>query len=83
MTLENLTYEVRDAVAHVAIDRPRSLNALNADTLSELRQVFEAIQADDAVRVAILTGVGEKAWVKRAPSRTTRSKAGVEIASYP
>ena len=43
MTLENLTHEIRDGIARVAINRPKSLDALNVATLGERRQVGEAI----------------------------------------
>lgn len=50
-------------IAVVTIDRPEKLNALNADVVSELGQVFRDLREDDAVRGVILTGAGEKAFV--------------------
>ena len=63
MPYENLLYEVRDAIAWITFNRPKVLNALNRQTILELGQALDAAQGDDAVRVLILTGAGEKAFV--------------------
>src|SRR6185503_2871730 len=47
----------------VTINRPKVLNALNTQTLDELRRAVLELQRDDAVRVLIVTGAGEKAFV--------------------
>jgi enoyl-CoA hydratase len=52
-----------DAVAVVTVDRPEALNALDVATLTELRDRLRELAADDAVRVVVLTGAGEKAFV--------------------
>ena len=63
MELNNLSYELQDGIATVTIDRPKALNALNRETLGELAEVCDHIAADEDVRVLILTGAGEKAFV--------------------
>lgn len=50
-------------LAVVTVDRQDKLNALNADVIAELGQVFEGLRADDKVRGVLLTGAGEKAFV--------------------
>ena len=62
-THAHLLIEDRDAVRVVTINRPDKLNALNRAVLGELRAAFEAIAADPAVRVVVLRGAGEKAFV--------------------
>jgi enoyl-CoA hydratase/carnithine racemase len=62
-SLTTLLVERDDAVARVTINRPNVLNALSLRTLAELRQTLMAFQADDAVRVVVITGAGEKAFV--------------------
>ena len=52
-----------DALGIVTINRPASLNALNGEVYTELYQLFEEIENDAGVRVVILTGSGEKAFV--------------------
>ncbi|HEX6641320.1 MAG TPA: enoyl-CoA hydratase-related protein [Thermoanaerobaculia bacterium] len=61
--LENVRVENKDALLIVTIDRPKVLNALNAQTIDELGRVFRDIRDDDDVRAVILTGGGEKAFV--------------------
>jgi enoyl-CoA hydratase/carnithine racemase len=59
----NLVVAREGGVALVTINRPQVLNALNIATLDELRSAMLALKDDDAVRVVILTGAGEKAFV--------------------
>ncbi len=63
MTYENILLEKKNAIAYVAVNRPKVLNALNVATMAELGVAFEEIKSDAAIRVAILTGAGEKAFV--------------------
>ena len=51
------------AVAVVTVDRAEALNALDVETLTELRDRLFALAGDDAVRAVVLTGAGEKAFV--------------------
>jgi enoyl-CoA hydratase/carnithine racemase len=62
-TLENLLYEKKAAIAAVTLNRPKVLNALNRQTWKELRTVFEDARDDPEIRGAILTGVGDKAFI--------------------
>src|SRR5580692_6751592 len=63
LTLANILYEKKDAVAYVTVNRPRVLNALNTPTWTDLRTAFEDAQKDAAVRGVILTGAGSKAFI--------------------
>ena len=63
MTFENILLEKKNSIAYVTINRPKVLNALNMATMEELRAAFHDIKNDDGVRVVILTGSGEKAFV--------------------
>ena len=63
MSFDNLLIERDGAVAIVTINRPKVLNALNAETVEEIGRVFADAKTDDAVRAVILTGGGEKAFV--------------------
>lgn len=55
--------EKREGYAIATIDRPRQLNALNADVLNDLNAVIDAVAADAEIRALILTGAGEKSFV--------------------
>jgi enoyl-CoA hydratase len=63
MTFENLLLEKKSSIAYVTVNRPKVLNALNAATMEELRAAFTDIKNDAGMRVAILTGAGEKAFI--------------------
>ncbi len=58
------TIDVRydEAVAHVTLNRPDVLNALNLSMLGELRSALAGIETDRSLRVVILTGAGERAF---------------------
>ena len=60
--LNNLLLERADAIAVLTLNRPKVLNALNTETLDELRRTILALKHDEAVRAVILTGAGEKAF---------------------
>jgi len=63
LVLANVLYEKRDGIAYVRVNRPDVLNALNTPTWSDLRMAFEDARDDAAVRGAILTGAGDKAFI--------------------
>ena len=63
MAFDNLLIEREDATAIVTINRPNVLNALNSQTLDELRRTMLDLKQDAGVRVVILTGAGEKSFV--------------------
>ncbi len=60
---ENILTEIQDRIAVITINRPKSLNALNAKTISELSNAFGKFNDDRQIRVIILTGSGEKSFV--------------------
>src|SRR6202166_4483753 len=61
--LANVLYETKGAIAYVTVNRPKVLNALNTPTWSDLRRAFEQVRDDAAIRGAILTGAGNKAFI--------------------
>jgi enoyl-CoA hydratase len=63
MEFNNLLLETSDGIATVTINRPKALNALNEETIKELDCCFAGLESDPSVRVVILTGAGEKAFV--------------------
>ncbi|PRX48183.1 enoyl-CoA hydratase/isomerase family protein [Salegentibacter salegens] len=63
MEFENILTENNDGILQIIINRPKKLNALNRDTIEELHQAFTEAKEDREVKVIILTGTGEKAFV--------------------
>src|SRR5260370_13411091 len=63
MGFENILYEKKDEIAYITFNRPKVLNALNRKPVEELQHALLDARDDQAVRVLILTGAGEKAFV--------------------
>jgi len=63
MSYENLRYEKKNRIGWVTFQRPKVHNALNRRTIEELDSVLNAVCDDSEVRVLILTGAGDKAFV--------------------
>jgi enoyl-CoA hydratase len=63
LSLQNIKIDRDGLVAILTIDRPKVLNALNSQTLDELRRAMLELKHDESVRVVVLTGSGEKAFV--------------------
>lgn len=63
MAYENVLLEKEDRVAILSINRPKALNALNNDTLVEIKKAIEEIKEDAGIDVLIITGAGDKAFV--------------------
>jgi enoyl-CoA hydratase len=63
MSFENLLVDRDDAVAVITINRPKVLNALNAQTIADLRRALEELRDDGSIRAVVLTGAGDKSFV--------------------
>jgi enoyl-CoA hydratase/carnithine racemase len=85
LSLENVLYEKKGAIAYVTLNRPKVLNALNNKTWEELRTAFEDARDDAEVRGVILTGAGNKAFIAGADISELAKLSGVEaegVSSY-
>jgi enoyl-CoA hydratase len=78
MVLENIRYELRPPLAVVTLDRPKVLNALNHLSMTELEQVFLDIRQNADIRVVLITGAGEKAFVAGADITELTSLSALE-----
>jgi enoyl-CoA hydratase len=63
MTFDNLLLERAGAVAILTVNRPKVLNALNTQTLDEIRRAILELKRDDGIRAVIVTGAGEKSFI--------------------
>lgn len=79
MAYETITTEVRGAVALITFNRPKALNALNGQMIGELNQALDGFEADDAVRVMVVTG-SERAFAAGADVKEMQAKTYVEVA---
>ena len=69
--MQNLRYEHHGSLAHITINRPDKLNALNRRTLLEIEEAVAMAMTDAAVHAVILTGSGDKAFA-----------AGADVAEF-
>lgn len=63
MNFENILFEESNGIGYITINRPTKLNALNKATIAELHEAFVSAEEDEDIKVVILTGSGEKAFV--------------------
>jgi enoyl-CoA hydratase/carnithine racemase len=78
LTLANVAYEKKGAIAYVTVNRPKVLNALNTPTWADLRTAFEDARDDAAVHGVILTGAGNKAFIAGADISELAHATGIE-----
>lgn len=79
MAFDNLLLQRDQSVAILTINRPAVLNALSTQTLDELRQALLDLQRDEAVRVVVLTGAGEKSFVAGADIKELAQQTPVSL----
>ena len=82
MEFAHIRVEKRLPLAQVTIDRPKVLNALNAETIGELATAFGDLAADKEVRVILLAGAGERAFVAGADIRELAALAPQEAQDF-
>lgn len=83
MEFSNLLFSVKNKIAYLTINRPDKLNALNFETLDELDAALDEVYENEEIRVALITGAGEKAFVAGADISeiaTLDQEAGFDIA---
>jgi enoyl-CoA hydratase len=74
---ERITLERRNAVALVTVNRPETLNALDMETLADLERVVGETERDEAVRVVVFTGAGNRAFVAGGDIADLNSRQGL------
>ncbi len=82
MRFENLAVVTRGGIHTITIKRPSKLNALNRATLQELYAAIIDASGDDKVRVIVLTGYGEKAFVAGADINEIREQSALEARQF-
>ena len=69
-----IEYEVKDKIAYVTLNRPRSLNAINNEMSRMWNEVWERFRDDDDAWAAILTGAGDRSFCSGADLKEMRSQ---------
>ncbi|MCR4441301.1 MAG: enoyl-CoA hydratase-related protein [Peptococcaceae bacterium] len=78
MTYQNILLEKENGIAVLTINRPEVRNALNKETVQEIRQAVAEVREDESVRVLIVTGAGDKAFVAGADLNSLQKRGMVE-----
>jgi len=78
MQLENVLFEKRGRVAIITVNRPDKLNALNVRTRQEILAALDQAGSDDEIRVVVITGAGEKAFVAGADINEFAGKTALQ-----
>lgn len=82
MEYQNIIYSLEDGIATITFNRPKALNAMNAQTMTELMHAATACKNDPHVKVLILTGAGQKAFVAGADISEMQDKNPVDALSF-
>ena len=82
MLFETIVYEEKQGIGYITINRPKALNALNRQALEELSKVLEMVEANDTVKVVIITGSGGKAFVAGADISAMKNMTATEAYEY-
>jgi enoyl-CoA hydratase len=78
MTYDTILTETKDAIGIITLNRPKALNALNGQLITEMNQALDGFQADPAIAVIVLTG-GEKAFAAGADIREMKDKSFEQV----
>jgi enoyl-CoA hydratase len=81
-SFENITYEVKESIAYITLNRPKVMNALNQQTVDELNAAFHQAKEDASVKGVILTGAGEKAFIAGADISELTTLDGVKAGEF-
>ena len=82
MDYKNILFTVEEGLAMITFNRPKALNAMNSETMRELSDAVNACKADEAIKVVILTGTGEKAFVAGADIAQMQNFRPQEVVSF-
>lgn len=82
MTYNTLLYEKEDGIGIITVNRPKEFNAQNSEMLAELTALLTDIEADDEVRVIIITGSGDKAFIAGSDVKEMLPETSITIRKF-
>ncbi len=82
MAYKNIKIEKKEGFATLKINRPQALNALNKDTLNELSKAIDELNKDKKIKVVILTGEGDKAFIAGADIKQMANLTPLEAKEF-
>lgn len=82
MSFKNVLFERAEGIVTIVINRPEKRNALNKETRLELREIMEEIKTDQNMRVVILTGAGDKAFISGSDINELREMTPLDMYNF-
>ena len=82
MTYNNILFTVEEGIATITFNRPKALNAMNSETMTELFEAATVCKNDGTIKVLIITGAGEKAFVAGADISEMQKMRPAEALSF-
>lgn len=74
--------EVKNGIGYIIINRPEALNALSSQVLADLNEVLDQVEKSEEIRVVIVTGAGEKAFVAGADIKEMDLMSPIQAFEY-
>ena len=74
--------EVKNGIGYITINRPEALNALSSQVLADLNEVLDQVEKSEEIRVVIVTGAGEKAFVAGADIKEMDLMSPIQAFEY-
>lgn len=78
MTYDNIKVDIEDRICWITLNRPESRNALDANMISEIDAAFDAAEKDEAIRVIVFQGAGEKSFAAGADIKQLQKRTPLE-----
>ena len=82
MAFNTIIYETKNGIGYITINRPKALNALSEEALTELSEALDMAAKDDDAKVVIITGAGGRAFVAGADISAMQHMTAVEAYDY-
>src|SRR3990172_11843333 len=82
MTYNNILFTVEEGIATITFNRPKAMNAMNSETMTELFEAATVCKNDGTIKVLIITGAGEKAFVAGADISEMQKMRPAEALSF-
>jgi len=82
MVYKNIVVEKKDGIAWITINRPKVLNALNTETIKELTDAVSELEDDKKIKVAVLKGAGDKAFIAGADIKEMKDMSVLEAKNF-
>lgn len=79
MELKNIVVQKKECIAYIVINRPKVMNALNMECVTEIKHVLDSLLEDEDIKCVIFTGEGNKAFVAGADIEELNKSNGIDM----